>query len=400
MPAVEDQLRAELKRVAETVQPGQLRPLRVPVPGSGWRRWLLPVAAAAATAATIVAAVLASAPSGQVGVAAPALTPVMPRYYVTVGGTLAALQAVVRESANGHVTGAIPVPIGNAAVDWSVTAAADGRTFVIAVDVGLSHLAGTANLRFFRLEVSADGRPGNLAQLPESTDGTPMTGMALSPDGTMLALSLEHSFPGAEFVPYGSIEVINLVTGATRTWTGQGQRGYYAGRPTWGNDGRTITFTWWYYTSLTTGASVITGVRELDTAAPGGNLLASRLTSFQAAIGDINSALITSGGRAIVASSCRDVAATGGNSGSAMARVLEFSAADGRLVRVLRTQVTRFPNGADEQDALDATCSVLSADATGQHVLVQAFNFGRIDSGEFTALPGASPHVLFVAAAW
>jgi hypothetical protein len=39
--------------------------------------------------------------------------------------------------------------------------------------------------------------------------------------------------------------------------------------------------------------------------------------------------------------------------------------------------------------------------ASGQHVLVQAFSFGRIDNGVFTALPGAPPSsVPFAAAAW
>ncbi len=34
MPPIEDLLRDELKRVADTVQPGQLRPLQMPVPGA------------------------------------------------------------------------------------------------------------------------------------------------------------------------------------------------------------------------------------------------------------------------------------------------------------------------------------------------------------------------------
>jgi hypothetical protein len=33
-------------------------------------------------------------------------------------------------------------------------------------------------------------------------------------------------------------------------------------------------------------------------------------------------------------------------------------------------------------------------------VLVQAFAFGRIDNGVFTSLPGTTPRVLPVSAAW
>jgi hypothetical protein len=47
MAALEDRLREEFKRVAETVQPGQLRPLRATAPARIWRRRLIPLAAAA-----------------------------------------------------------------------------------------------------------------------------------------------------------------------------------------------------------------------------------------------------------------------------------------------------------------------------------------------------------------
>ena len=400
MPAVEDQLCAELTRVAETVQPGQLRPLREPARGPARRRLLPVIAAVAATVVTVVAAVLASGPSGQRGFAAPRPgPPAMPRYYVTVARTSIGLEAVVRDSAHGTVTGSVPLPGTFAAAGQSVTASPDGRTFAIAADlISASTLPGTVAMLYFWLPVSADGHPGTPSELPVGTgNGDPLTGMALSPDGTGLALSLKYEGllePG--FEPYGVVEVVNLVTGKIRTWTGHGAPGYYPGAPTWGNDGRTLTFTWWRITSETTGAAVITGVRELDTAAPGGNMLASRLTGFRTATENLQSAVITSDGRDIVASSCR-----GGDHGTAMAEVVELSAADGQIVGVLRTQTTRFPNATDGQNALDESCAVLSADATGQHVLVQAFSFGRIDNGVFTALPGAPPSsVLFAAAAW
>jgi hypothetical protein len=400
MPAVEDQLRAELTRVAETVQQGQLRTLREPARGSARRRRLLPViAAAAATVVTIVAAVLASGSSGQRGFAAPRPGPApMPRYYVTVARTSTVLDAVVRDSANGTVTGSVPLPGTFAAAGQSVTASPDGRTFAIAANlISAKTLPGTVAMLYFWLPVSADGHPGTPAELPVGTgNAEPLTGMALSPDGAMLALSLERFGFTTNIAPYGDVEVINLATGKIRTWTGHSQPGYHPGAPTWGNDGRTLTFPWWHITSQTTGAAVITGVRELDTAAPGSNLLASRLTGFPTATENLQSAVITSDGHDIVASSCR-----GGDHDTAVARIVELSAADGQLVRVLRTQTTRFANATDEQDALDESCAVLSVDATGQHALVQAFSFGRIDNGVFTALPGAPPSsVLFAAAAW
>jgi len=244
------------------------------------------IAAAAATVVTIAVAVLASAPSGQRGFAAPRPGPAaMPRYYVTVARTSTGLEAVVRDSAHGTVTGSVPLPGTFAAAGQSVTASPDGRTFAIAADlIDAPTLPGTVAMLYFWLPVSGDGHPETPAELPSGTgNGEPLRGMALSPDGTMLALSLEHFGIATNTAPYGDVEVINLAAGKIRTWTGHSQPGYYPGAPTWGNDGRTLTFPWWHITSQTTGAAVITGVRELDTAAPGSNLLASRLTGFRTA---------------------------------------------------------------------------------------------------------------------
>jgi hypothetical protein len=407
MPAVEDLLREEFTRVAETVQPGQLRPLRLPAPGRIWRRRMLPLAAAAAvTAAAVVAALLVGAPSGQQGFATPPPGPAaMPRYYVTVAKTSTGLEAVVRNSARGSVTGAVPLPDTFGAAAQSVAAAADGRTFVIAVNFSdASTLPGTVAIMYFRLPVSAAGRPGWPAELAQGTGyADPLMGMALSPDGTKLALSLKDEAmlaPGVK--PYGVVEVIDLATGTSRTWTGSSGPGYWPGAPTWGNDGSTLAFTWWHGTSLATGAVVIAGTGELDTSAPGDNLLQSRLTLFATAIQGVQSAVITAGGRDIIASSCRGIANSGRYHDTAVARIVELSAADGRLVRELRTQTTSFSSADDEQNALYLACSVLSVDPSGQHVLVQAFDFGRIDNGVFTALPGgaAPPGVPFAAAAW
>lgn len=55
----------------------------------------------------------------------------MPRYYVTAARTNAALDAVVRDSASGAVTGKVPLPGTSDAWGVSVTAAADQSTFVI-----------------------------------------------------------------------------------------------------------------------------------------------------------------------------------------------------------------------------------------------------------------------------
>jgi hypothetical protein len=401
MPRIEQLLRAELKRVTDQVKPEQLRPLRVRVHRHGWRVRLLPVAAGVAVVAIVAVAVLLAGVTAGPRPAAPApVTGAMPRYYVTVTRSAAGLAAVVHTSADGRVTGTVKVPSLADAAAWSVTAAADDRSFVIAADLSQNAIAGTAEFRFFRLLVSPDGQPGQPTELPEIPANAPLlTGMALSPDGTLLALSLEYDGPAVNFRPYGGVEVINLETGGTRTWLAASDSTYGPGAPSWAAGDRMITFTWWHSPSQQPGATVIVGIRELDAASAGGNLLASRLIPFRTVTPGIGSAMIASGGREIVAAACHDTASPGHQPGSVTAKIIELSAADGRLLRVLRTQTARYTS-LGGQDRLDGGCAVLSVDPTGNHVLVQGFAFGRIDHGVFTSLPGATPGETSVAAAW
>jgi hypothetical protein len=313
----------------------------------------------------------------------------MPRYYVVVAG----LEITVRASADGHVTGsaAIPVPAGNArfAVGGEPFASADDRHFVIVVSRG-GDLPGVADATLFLLTVSPGGRPGKLSRLNFDSRGVPVIGAALSPDGRMLALSLVLEFPPGPL--YGSVEVINVASGTTRTWTGRSTPGYWPGVPSWAADG-TVVVPWWHDIGHGMIPAEITGVRYLDLAAPGGSLAAARLVAFPAPVAGLASALIGPGGD-VIASSCR------AGHHTATVRVAELSATDGRPVRALRTQTARFGNDADAQDAVFSTCQVLAVAGGGDHVLVQAFAFGRIDNGVFTLLPGTTPRVLPVSAAW
>ena len=314
----------------------------------------------------------------------------MPGYYVVVAGR----DVVVRASDDGHVTGSvtIPAPAGTprSPVGGEPFGSADGRHFVVVVSRG-GDLPGVADVTVFQLTVSRDGQPGGLGQLTFDSTGVPVTGAALSPDGRMLALSLVHEFPAGPL--YGTVEVINLASGAARTWTGHSAPGYWPGIPAWASDG-TIVIPWWHSTSESMIPAEITGIRHLDATAPGGSLAAARLITFPVPVPGLQSAVIAPGGGGVIASSCR------AGHHTATARVVELSAANGTLVRVLRTQTARFGNDADAQDAITSTCQVLSVAGDGNQVLVQAFAFGRIDNGVFTSLPGATPHVLPVSASW
>ncbi len=314
----------------------------------------------------------------------------MPRFYLVVAG----LEVVVRASGDGHVTGSVAIPgpeaTGRVLVGGEAFGSADGQHFVIVVSRG-GDLPGVADVTAFQLTVSPDGRPGGLGQLTFDSTGEPVTGAALSPDGRRLALSLLHEFPAGPL--YGSVEVINLVSGATRTWTGQSTLGYWPGIPAWASNS-TIVVPWWHSTTPNTIPAQITGIRHLDTAAPGGNLAAAPLAAFPAPVPVLQSAMIAPGGGQLIASSCR------ARHHTATARVVELPATNGQLIRVLQTQTARFGTDADAQDAIFSPCQVLSVAGDGDHVLVQAFAFGRIDNGAFTSLPGTTPRVLPVSAAW
>jgi hypothetical protein len=312
----------------------------------------------------------------------------MPSYYVVVTG----LDVVVRASGDGRVTGSVRVPgvPGNARFDVTVEAfgGADDRHFVLLVSRG-GDLPGVSDVTVYLLTVSSAGRPGRLRQLNFDNKSEPVIGAALSPDGTMLALSLAW-----EFLPpvYGQVVLLNVQTGTMRTWTARAAPGYWPGVPAWAGDGQVLV-PWWHGTSQGMNPAGITGVRELDIAAPGRSLLGAPLVTFAVPVTGLESAMIAPGGGDVIVSSCR------AGHHTATARVSELSTSDGRLVQVLRTQTARFRNDADAEDAVFAECQVLSV-AGAADVLVQAFALGRIDNGTFTALPGTSPDVLPVSAAW
>jgi hypothetical protein len=416
MPAIENLLRDELKRVADTVQPGQLRPLRIPAPGHRWHRRLLPVAAAAAVIAVAVAAVLVARPK-PAPASAPG-TPAVPRYYLTLTEVpdqqvhgLPVTEAVIRSSASGRITGTVKIVTDGFPAHLTVAAAPDDRSFIIGTyepDPRGTQRTGYQEYRFFRLPISAVGRPGHLAELPDYP--VPMytwvQGIALSPDGTRLAVSSLYSLGGQNGRPAAKVEVINLVTGETRIWTAPTQDGHYyeSGSPSWADGDRLIAFTWQRAQSLTNDTMTMEGVRLLDTAAPGDNLMDSSklIVSSKTVGGGIQSVMITPDGRDVILATSRAIS-SGGNHGTVIAQIVEVPAGGGQPVRVLRTQTA--PYDLNTQYILLDSSQVLSLDPTGRYALAQCIQFGWMDiggpePGRFTPLPGFSPGEVASVVAW
>ena len=407
MPPIENLLCDELKRVADTVQPGQLRPLRSPAPGRRWHHRLLPAAmTAAAVIAVAVAAGLAAGPR-----LAPASAPdtaAIPRYYLTFTFVpdrqfhgLPVTEAVIRDTATGKITGTVKILSYGFPAPVTATAAPDDRSFII----GTFELSpkGTGaqryeEYRFFQLPISADGKPGHLTELPAYP--VPMsafvTGIALSPDGTLLAMSSTYGVGrqnGHAAAEVAEVEVINLVTGAVRTWTAGMQQGHYyePGQPSWADGNRMIAFTWQRAQSMTNDAMTMEGVRLLDTEAPGDNLADARMIMPKKAIsGTIQSVLITPDGRDVLVATSHEVP-PGGGRGTIFVQISEVPTAGSGPVRVLRTETASAT--ATTQGMLSDSGQVLSLAPGGRYALVQCIQFGwlDLDLGRFTPLPAYSP---------
>ena len=331
-----------------------------------------------------------------------------PRFYVTTSASPGGrgIQAVVRASASGQVTGTVPVPSA-LPVEWAdsggtfVTAAADDRSFIIGVQGGQAPTKIGLDLRLFRFAISAAGKPGHLTELaPAPMRNETTEGIALSPDGKLLAVSLQNdSSPD----PVGAIQVLNLATGAIRTWTAPARSVYIPGPPSWADGSRVIAFTW--LRSTQSGLmSAPRGIRLLDTAAPGDNLVAGTVIvpSGVVAAGSIVSALITPGGRDVIVVTWRDLTPRA-SSHTVVVQFAELQAATGRLVRLLRTETARYDQVSVV--TVEDSLGVLSLGSQGRYALVQGVKFGWLDvggpdPGRFTPLPAvpAGQYVNF--AAW
>ena len=414
MPDLENLLREELQHEAQKVQPELLRPLQVPTRRPSWRPRLLPFTAAAAVIAVITAGALvagltaAHKPAAHKPAVSGSAPASLPRFYVTTssgpGGR--GIQAVVRASASGQVTGTVPVPSA-LPVEWAdsggtfVTAAADDRSFIIGVQGGQAPTKNGLDLRLFRFAISAAGKPRHLTELAPAPMRNEITeGIALSPDGKLLAVSLMRDSPAGAV---GAIQVLDLATGATRTWTAPAHSVYIPGPPSWADGSRLIAFTW--LRSTQSGLmSAPRGIRLLDTAAPGDNLVAGTVIvpSGMVAAGSIVSALITPDGRHVIVVTWRDLTPQA-STHTVIVQFAELQAATGRLVRLLYTRTERYDEGP--LTTLQDSLGVLSLGSQGRYALVQGIQFGWLDvggpdPGRFMPLPAvpAGQYVNF--AAW
>jgi hypothetical protein len=392
------------------------RPSGAGLPGRGQprggraRRVIAPVAAGLAVAGLVTGVTLAASsrvPARGPATGAPARGPAagalaaadkgMPRFYVTLswpGVHLAGglpvppghLIAEVHASQTGQVLSRVGVGFpGNG---MGISADQSDRAFVI--DAAASNdEAGPGPTALYLLRVSADGRSTTLTKLPLVLlpPGSPdvVDGIAVSPDGTKLAVALQVNQDPSVLNPRGEIVVYSLNGGATQAWTAPQDKAV-PWDPAWTGGSRYLTFVWQDHLAGTiwfsTGRSQ---VRRLDTAAPGRNLLASQvLVTGGGPVGFIQAASAGPAESPIIAAVFQ-VPSTGAR-GTARLRLVALSPATGAITQVFASHTAGYAGQRQEGIAV-ASCQVLGADPTGQHTLAYCPHFSRIDNGTLTPLP-------------
>ena len=333
--------------------PGRLagEPARRRMEPRRWPGWLTPLAAAAAVVAVVagslgLSGVIGRQSAGTSASAGPLAG--VPRYFVTLPlrNSLSAPRAVVGATATGALLGTVRPPEPHSAFQW-VTAAGDDRTFVLAAGkppADGQSIQDWGAFSFYRLVLDRSGHPAGLTRLPIPPQKG-ITGVALSPDGHKLAVSVQpsHGQTGS------SIRIFSLATGAEREWTWPGQGTVFVN--SWEADSRTLLVR--EASNIHTEVGWVWQLRLLDTAAPAGNLRASSTRipipvsytgSQHSNAGIDRDALVTGDGTRLVASFYR-----GPRRKVFFFTLTEFSVRTGKPVQVLYRRRTGHENESESE---------------------------------------------------
>lgn len=320
MTPLEDRLSAEMTAESELIEPASIPALRLPAqrprPLSRsrrrgplrWPAWMTALAAAAAVTAVIVGIfAVANTVSGP-GPKPPATGGVsysgIPSYYAyavqgstfsrTVHGTqygdgVIARYVKIRATANGKVVATVSPPAPYNAFE-SFTGAANDRTFVFAARRYTYDKTGNerfkqdqkAPLKFMILRITPSGHPQLSAlSLPEKLAAAQIPTLALSPDGTKLAVAYGGSGKTAV------VQVITLASSQLRQWVSPRPAAtpVLTGLGAWTSDGRVLAVGQMFIEPSGVIRSGATQMRLIDTAVPGTNLAASKLVTLHGAHG-------------------------------------------------------------------------------------------------------------------
>jgi hypothetical protein len=293
--------------------------------------------------------------------------------------------AVIRDTASGATlaTAAAPEP---ADTFIAVTGAADDRTFVVAAEP-VSRPIGVprGSIEFFRATFDPGARSLTLAPLPipEIPAAAGLDGLALSPDGTRLAVAVSNG--GTQY-----IKVYSTATGSVRVWRQHADGGYLltASNPVSFASNGLLAFNW--------GSAPRPGVWLLNTQLSGGGLISDSQFVLGKAHGDwlfSGGAIIASDGSAIIATLTRRLTLSSTPYGldQRTSEIAEFSAASGRELRVRWAGKSQAQAGLSAGNVIWSNPSGSTLLLAGQDPVLGNSALGVLRGTRFTALPRPAP---------
>jgi hypothetical protein len=274
-----------------------------------------------------------------------------PPYYLTVsesGRSVDVWDAVTRQQV-GSVRAPVETSIAGHPYHtvFTALAAGSGRTFVLEATVGDNTTIEMPS-GLFELKLAADGSPGPLEPLKAVRLHTGRIGqwitviesVALTADGSEVAIATGTYAVYAEIFRPSKIDVVSLVTGLTRTWTASGLNDLTS--LSWAGDS-TLAFSCNDPSSAVCVLNTNGQGRHIDTSHP---LIPTSLTYH--GLNTPISPMITPNGSDIYA------ALQGGST----IGLVEFSARTGRPLRLV----------ISAQSNNNGYCGTLWSDASGQHL--------------------------------
>ena len=279
-------------------------------------------------------------------------------YFITLDSRRQGEPAIVTDALTGKVLASVPPPTGSTGF-IGVAAADDDHTFVLAAQ------SRTSAVGFYELRLGPTGQPRPVVPLPVPALAYGGA-FAVSADGSKLAIATATA-------KSAGIEVVSLASGGVRAWDAP------SGHVTdlsWSGS-RSLAFLWWDGSRFPRAARARSGVRLLDTAAAGRNLLASRRVIDQSAHTRLGT--FTGVAYPLISGDGSKVFATmlWGGPANPMAEVVEFSARTGQALKVVAP--------AERESGMGSWCGALWSNPSGTRATAVCRGEGRIVGGRFTS---------------
>jgi hypothetical protein len=308
------------------------------------------------------------------------------------------MTAQVRRTSDGHLTGTMPALPAGLILGRSISVTTDDRTFTVAAETQTvcgSSITTATQTRFYQFSVTSTGRVTGLRAVGKPVTGEPVSEFAASPDGAEVAYAQQGCpAPASAALDAGVIHVMNLTSGAVRSW----QNTVSAATParvttqieamSWTADGRTLVAD--YLWKLPEG-SLDLAVLGLDATSSGGSLQAhSHLLFSQSARCTVcvYTAVISSDGSTLTAAAASSAPPSKSHPGIPRYRlsVLQLSLATGQPSGILYRSA---PSAGSYNDG--GLVPVLSGDGQARHWLLwnDPEQYGWISGGKLVPLPKA-----------